>query len=202
MTWTKPKSRPSGLDIVLFVKLPESIQLREIQYQVEIKGFRTRQVTVVTTLLDAELYTKESLAELYYMRWNVEIDLRHLKTTMQMEHICNKTPEMVRKSFYVHLLAYNLVRMLMYQSSEEYVVSPLELSFSNSVRHLINFGHILAYAEIHEHQRIYKELLYLVSKERILIRKGRVEPRLMKRRPKSYGWLKQPRKQLKEQIVA
>ena len=70
-------------------------------------------------MLDAELYTKESLAELYYMRWNVEIDLGH--TTMQMEHISNKTPdktqEMVRKSFYVHLLAYNLVRLLMYQSS-------------------------------------------------------------------------------------
>ena len=65
----------------------------------EVKGFRTQQVTIVTTLLDDKLYTKESLAELYYMRWNVEIDLRYLKTTMQMEHISCKTPEMVRKSF-------------------------------------------------------------------------------------------------------
>ena len=176
--------------------------MREIQYQVEVKGFRTRQVTIVTTLLDDKLYTKESLAELYYMRWNVEIDLRYLKTTMQMEHISCKTPEMVVKSFYVHLLAYNLVRNLMYQSSEDLDVSPLELSFSSSIVHLLNFGSLLAQADIYERQRLYKELLYVISKERILIRKGRVEPRLIKKRPKNYGWLKQPRKQLKEQLVA
>lgn len=202
VTWTRPSYCPSGLDKSLFVTLPPSIQLREIQYQVEAKGFRTQQVTIVTTLLDDKLYTKESLAELYYMRWNVEIDLRHIKTTMQMEHIKNKTPEMVRKSFYVHLLAYNLVRILMYQSSEEYDVLPLELSFSSSVVHLINFGCLLAQADIYERQRLYKELLYVISKERILVRKGRVEPRLMKRRPKNYGWLTQPRKQLKKQLVA
>jgi len=202
VTWSKPRCCPSGLEKSLFDRLPQSIVLREIQYQVEVKGFRTRQVTIVTTLLDDKLYTKESLAELYYMRWNVEIDLRYLKTTMQMEHISCKTPEMVRKSFYVHLLAYNLVRMLMYQSSEDHDVSPLELSFSSSIVHLLNFGSLLAQADIYERQRLYKELLYVISKERILIRKGRVEPRLMKKRPKNYGWLKQHRKQLKEQLVA
>ena len=201
VTWSKPRCCPSGLEKSLFDKLPQSIQLREIQYQVEVKGFRTQQVTIVTTLLDDKLYTKESLAELYYMRWNVEIDLRYLKTTMQMEHIYCKTPEMVRKGFYVHLLSYNLVRMLMYESSVN-GVSPLELSFSSSIVHLLNFGSLLAHADIYERQRLYKELLYVISKERILIRKGRVEPRLMKKRPKNYGWLKQPRKQLKEQLVA
>lgn len=202
VTWFRPRYCPSGLEKSLFDKLPLSIQLREIQYQVEIKGFRTQQVTIVTTLLDDKLYTKESLAELYYMRWNVEIDLRYLKTTMQMEHISCKTPEMVRKSFYVHLLSYNLVRMLMYQSSKEHDVLLLELSFSSSIVHLLNFCCLLAHADIYEHERLYKELLYVISKERILIRKGRVEPRLMKKRPKNYGWLKQPRKQFKEQLVA
>lgn len=202
VTWSKPRCCPSGLEKSLFDKLPQSIQLREIQFCVGIKGFRTQRITIVTTLLDAKLYTKESLAELYCMRWNVEIDLRYLKTTMQMEHISCKTPEMVRKSFYVYLLSYNLVRMLMYQSSEGHDVTPLELSFSSSIVHLLNFGSLLAHSDIYERQRLYKELLYVVSKERIPIRKGRVEPRLIKRRPKNYGWLKQPRKQLKKQLVA
>jgi hypothetical protein len=85
VTWTKPKSCPSGLDTALFAVLPQSIRLREIRFRVETNGFRSLQITLVTTLLDASLYPKDALAELYSMRWNVEIDLRHLKTTMQME---------------------------------------------------------------------------------------------------------------------
>ncbi len=200
--WTKPKACPPGLDPLLFAQLPESIKLREVRYLVETKGFRTKEVTLATTLLDAELYPKEALAQLYYMRWNIEIDLRHLKTTMRMEHLSSKTPQMARKEFYVHLLAYNLIRIIMFQSVTGHDVKPLELSFQATIQHHTNFNHPLASADVLERKRLYNVLLYLVSKERLPSRPGRVEPRLKKRRPKSYGWLKKPRKQLKEEMVA
>jgi hypothetical protein len=108
--WKRPNQASLRLAPELYAKLPETMLLREIRFTLHIKGFRTQVVTLVTTLLDHHIYTKESLAELYGLRWQVEIDLRHLKTTMQMEHIQSKSPEMVRKEFYVHLLAYNLIR--------------------------------------------------------------------------------------------
>ena len=200
--WTKPKACPPGLDPLLFAQLPESIKLREVRYLVETKGFRTQKVTLVTTLLDAELYPKEALAELYHMRWSIEIDLRHLKTTMRMEHLSSKTPDMARKEFYVHLLAYNLVRTIMFQSATEHDVKPLELSFQATIQHHSNFSHELASADTQERKRLYNVLLYLVSKERLSTRPGRVEPRMKKRRPKKYKWLQQPRKKLKKQLAA
>ena len=200
--WIKPKACPPGLDPLLFAQLPESIKLREVRYLVETKGFRTQKVTLVTTLLDAELYPKEALAELYHMRWSIEIDLRHLKTTMRMDHLSSKTPEMARKEFYVHLLAYNLIRAIMFQSATEHNVKPLELSFQATIQHYSNFSHALANADAQERKRLYSVILYLVSKERLLIRPGRVEPRMKKRRPKKYKWLQQPRKKLKKQLTA
>jgi len=195
--WTKPKACPPGLDPLLFAQLPESIKLREVRYLVETKGF-----PLVTTLLDAELYPKEALAELYHMRWSIEIDLRHLKTTMRMEHLSSKTPDMAWKEFYVHLLAYNLVRTIMFQSATEHDVKPLELSFQATIQHHSNFSHELASADTQERKRLYNVLLYLVSKERLSTRPGRVEPRMKKRRPKKYKWLQQPRKKLKKQLAA
>jgi hypothetical protein len=200
--WIKPKACPPGLDPLLFAQLPESIKVREVRYLIETKGFRTQKVTLVTTLLDAELYSKEALAELYHMRWSIEIDLRHLKTTMRMEHLSSKTPQMARKEFYMHLLAYNLIRTIMSQSVTEHDVKALELSFQATIQHHSNFRHALASADAQERKRLYNVLLYLVSKERLLIRPGRVEPRLKKKRPKSYGWLQQPRKKLKKQLAA
>ncbi len=200
--WLKPKACPPGLDPLVFAQLPESIKLREVRYLVENKGFRTHEVTLVTTLLDAELYPKEALVELYYMRWGVEIDLRHLKTTMRMEHLSSKTPEMARKEFYVHLLAYNLIRTIMFQSVSEHDVKPLELSFQATIQHHSNFSHALANADAEERKRLYIVLLDLVSTERLPIRPGRVEPRMKKRRPKKYKWLQQPRKKLKNQLAA
>ncbi|MFQ5759022.1 MAG: IS4 family transposase [Candidatus Bathyarchaeia archaeon] len=200
--WIKPHTRPQGLDPALYEKLPENIKLREVRFRVETKGFRSQEITLVTTLLDADAYPKEALAELYSLRWDVEINLRHLKTTMQMEHLSARTPHMVRNEFYVHLLAYNLIRTIMSQAAAEHEITPLGMSFQATIQHLSNFIYILAYADAELRESIYSALLYLVSKERLLIRKGRVEPRVKKRRPKNYGWLQQPRRQLQKQLIA
>jgi hypothetical protein len=200
--WTKPYRCSQGLDPALYAQLPESIMLREVRFRVEIKGFRSQEITLVTTLLDAKLYPKEALAELYGYRWDVEIDLRHLKTTMNMEHLSCKTPEMVRKEFYIHLLAYNLIRTLMFQSGMEHGIEALDFSFQATIQHFHNFTYALVYADSQTREYLYEMLLYLISKEQLLVRPGRVEPRVKKRRPKDYGWLKQPRKQLKAELVA
>ena len=116
--WKKPKQCPKGLKRKLFDQLPQQILLREVRFHIPIKGFRTEDVTLVTTLLDAKFYTRTDLAELYRRRWQAEIDIRHLKTTVAMEHLPVKTPEMVRKEFYVHLLAYNLIRAIQIQAEQ------------------------------------------------------------------------------------
>jgi hypothetical protein len=106
--WSKPKFCSRGLSPDLYKRLPDEVTIREVRYKIEIKGFRPNEVTLATTLLDSEEYPKEELAQLYELRWNVEIDLRHLKTAMRMEHLPNRTPHMVRNELYMHLLAYNL----------------------------------------------------------------------------------------------
>jgi hypothetical protein len=200
--WTKPLTCSQGLAPVLYAQLPESIMLREVRFRVEVRGFRPQHITLTTTLLDAELYTKEALAELYSHRWDIEIDMRHLKTTMKMEHLPCKTPHMVRKEFYIHLLAYNLIRTIMFQASVEYGDTPLGISFQATIQHEHNFSYALAYAHADVVDRLYETLLYLVSKERLLIRPGRVEPRLKKRRPKDYKYLQKPRRQLRMELIA
>ena len=107
-----------------------------MRFHIPIKGFRTEDVTLVTTLLSPKLYTRIALAKLYELRWHAEIDLKHLKTTMQIEHLPSKTPEMVRKDFYVHLLAYNLIRTVQLEASSQHGVDPLSLKqqFSTCLR--------------------------------------------------------------------
>jgi hypothetical protein len=201
--WSKPISCSQGLSPDLYRRLPDEVTVREVRYKVEVKGFRPNEITLATTLLDSEEYPKEELAQLYEMRWDVEIDLRHLKTTMRMEHLPNRTPHMVRNELYMHLLAYNLVRTLMFQAGVTYQVTPVRLSFQATIQHLLNFSRELAHeGEPKTRQRIHRELLYSISKEQLPNRQGRVEPRLKKRRPKSYGWLKKPRKQMQAEMVA
>ncbi|MCH8292779.1 transposase [Candidatus Poribacteria bacterium] len=181
----------------LFDQLPERILLREVRFHIPIKGFRTEDVTLVTTLLDPKLYTRIALAELYRLRWQAEIDLKHLKTTMQMEHLPSKTPEMVRKDFYVHLLAYNLIRTVQLEVSRQHSVDPLSLSFCATIQHLCSFTCLFAHATDEQRGYEYSQLIFLVSTEKLLFRPNRIEPRVIKRRPKKYPRLSLPREQLK-----
>lgn len=113
VTWHKPKKCPQGLSESEFAALPSTLIVREIYYYISIPGFRTQQVSLITTLLDPTIYSNLKIIELYGKRWNVELNLNHLKTTLGMEILRGKTPQMVRKEIYVFLLAYNLLRGLM-----------------------------------------------------------------------------------------
>ena len=144
VTYLKPAQQPCWMSSVTYRRLPSSMQIRQLRYQVEQQGFRTRTIILATTLLDAQVYTADELANLYRRRWDAELHLRSLKTHMQMEHLRCKTPAMVRKEFYTHLLAYNLIRGMMLEAAVAAGVCapPVELQGRHAVaQHLPGAGH-------------------------------------------------------------
>ena len=108
VSWKRPGRCPGGLRAEDCAQLPATLRVREIRYQVAVKGFRTRSVTLATTLLDAEAYPAEALAELYFRRWEIEVDFRHLKTTMRADVLRGQSPSVVEKEFWAHVLVYPL----------------------------------------------------------------------------------------------
>ena len=140
--WAKPTSIRS-LDREAYRTLPESITIREVRVRVAQPGFRTKSVVVVTTLLDPRQTTKEDLATLYRARWNAELDLRSIKSAMQMRELRGKTPEMVRKEVWAHVLAYNLIRTVMAQAAARQDVVPRSISFTGTLQTVAAFQPLL-----------------------------------------------------------
>jgi hypothetical protein len=200
VTWYKPKRCPQGLSKDEFLALPPSITVREIYYYVVIPGFRSERVSLITTLLDKTIYPTLEIVGLYYKRWDVELDLRHLKTTLGMDVLRCKTPSMVRKEIYVYLLAYNLLRSLMWQSGITYNTPPLRLSLQGTRHHLLNFIPKLETAGSRKRQKLYRTLLKVIVHKPVSDRPARNEPRATKRRPKAYPRLAQPRQELRKQL--
>jgi hypothetical protein len=129
----KPKSRPEWLSETEFAALPEALVLRELRYQVVQRGCRTKQVTLVTTLLDADLYPAQDLAELYGQRWQIETNLRHLKQTMKMDIVHCTTVDGVLKELTVFALVYNLVRAVMQAAAVRQGVPVERISFADAL---------------------------------------------------------------------
>jgi hypothetical protein len=185
VAWLKPKTCPSWLTREALAALPETLELREVRYHTDTPGFRTRQVTLVTTLLDAAIYRVADLAELYHERWQVETSLAHLKTTMQMDVLHCKTVPGVLKELMVFAIVYNLVRMVMRQSATLQHTEVERISFLDALRWLsaLNPG---------------VPLMTLIVNP---ARPHRVEPRVKKRRPKSFPFMIKPRQALRQQLV-
>jgi Transposase DDE domain len=159
--------------------------LREVRYGIGTPGFRTRQITLVTTLLDPETYPVTDLAELYRQRWRIETSLAHLKTTMQMDVLHGKTVPGVLKELTVFAIVYHLVRMVMWHSAMLQHINVEHISFLDALRWLgaPNTG---------------MSLMALIVNPK---RPHRVEPRVKKRRPKSFPFMIKPRQELRQQIV-
>jgi hypothetical protein len=196
VAWSKPKRRPPGMSQDEFAQLPAHVRVREVHLLIQQKGFRPKQIIVVTTLVDSKVYTKAKLAQLYQWRWQVEVDLRHVKTTLGMEMLRGKTPQMVRKEIYVHLLAYNLLRTVMWQAGKKAGVCPVRISLQGTRQHFGNFCPELYKAGAKKRSRLFDTLLTVVTDKLLPERPYRYEPRLKKQRPKPYGWMQQPRKLL------
>jgi hypothetical protein len=201
--WDKPTSIRS-LDREAYRALPDSIMVREARVRVVQPGFRTRSIVVVTTLLDPKQTTKEELAELYRARWNAELDLRSIKSAMQMRELRCKTPELVRKEVWAHVLAYNLVRTVMAQAAARHAVAPRSLSFKGAMQTLEAFQPLLEFGTVHDaagRLRLCHDLLDAIATHRVADRPDRYEPRLKKRRRNHYDWLTKPRAEFKRKMA-
>jgi hypothetical protein len=185
VTWFKPKPRPSWLARETLAALPETLVLREVRYRIGTPGFRTHEITLVTTLLDAKVYCVADLAERYRRRWQVETALAHLKTTMQMDVLHCTTVPGVLKELTIFAIVDNLVRMVMCQSAGFQHIEVERISFLAALRWLSAPS-----------TGIPLEALIVNPS-----RPHRVEPRVKKRRPKPFPLMIKPRQALRRQLV-
>ncbi len=176
--WRKSQTRPEWMSAQQYADFPEELTVREVQVDGQI---------LVTTLVNRKV-SKGELDQLYARRWNVELDLRNIKTTLGVEVLRCLTPQMVEKELWVHLLAYNLIRLLMAQAALDARVHPRQLSFKHAVQ---------LWVEWHAHRVDFSAdpntFFRLLAQPVVGNRPGRIEPRARKRRPKPYPWLKIPR---------
>lgn len=180
--WFKPKTRPNWMSQEQYELLPESITVRETRRTVKLKDGRKIVVSIVSTFLDATAYPAAALIDLRQRRWEVEIDLRHLKTTMKMEVLKCKSVAGVKREIAVYLLVYNLVRTIMLEAASQQKVKPSSISFADAL-------HWARSATAQEKLPLLK-----VNPDR----PWRIEPRATKRRPKSYPRLNKPRDHLRQ----
>jgi hypothetical protein len=199
--WCKPPKRPAWMKRRDYQTLPAGLPLRLVRVQVRQRGFRTRQVMLITTLQDGQEYPAEDLAELFRRRWQAELDLRSLKTTLQMDILRGKTPAMVRKEVWVHLLAYNLVRLVMAEAASHARTRPDELSFAGAWQTLHAYAPYLRAVENNEQaQRLWSGMIEAIACHRVGKRPNRIEPRQLKRyRHKTYTVFKTTRAQARRQ---
>jgi hypothetical protein len=183
--------------------IPRWLCLRALRLDVRKRGRRTKQIVLVTTLLDAKEYSLEDLSYLYKRRWLVELRLRSLKTTLQMDILRGLTPEMVRKEIWAHLLVYNLVRSVMAQAARLAQVVPEEISFKGTLQTLNAFLPLFQGTQtVAERAELWQRVLTAVGTHRVGQRPDRYEPRVKKRRPKSYPRLKVPREEARKRMTA
>lgn len=189
--WRRPQ-RPEWMDEFTYAAMPETLTMREV---------RVAGRTLVTTFLDARAVVKQQLADLYALRWQVELDLRSIKSVMQMDILRCKTPAMVEKEIAVHLLAYNLVRAVMAQAAYHYQLPPRQLSFKAALQLLHAFEMSLRHYPGDDARGPRAHLLHAIAHRRLLSRAGRVEPRAVKRRAKPHDLLTRPREVERQRLL-
>lgn len=190
VAWKKT-ARPDWIDEATGRRVPTTIAVRELRVKVTVRGFRVRDVLVVTTLSDAETCSKESLGRLYRLRWQAELNLRSLKTHMAMEQLRCKTPAMVRKEFAAYLLAYNCIRRVASEAARASGQHPHAMSFKHTMQTINEF-----FRRFHQHTDVNHwiiSLLTTVAEVRVANRPNRIEPYTSKTRPKEYPPPKQTR---------
>jgi len=201
ISWKKPRwTKKTAYSQSDWKTLPSTLIVRQIRVEVTVPGFRTKSFYIITTLTDAEKYSAEEIADLYLQRWNVELFFRDIKTTIGMDILRCKTPDMIRKEIIMHFIVYNSIRMLMYEAAEERCVNVSRLSFKGALQALRQWEPHLNQAKIskRERLRILSTLYDAISENKVPLRQGRREPRCVKRRPKPYQLLTVARDQMKE----
>jgi hypothetical protein len=203
VVWKRPKYDASRFDSrEEWEELPPEMEMRELRLVIRRPGFKTRIVTVVTTLLDAQEYSFEEILDLFGQRWHCELDLRSIKRALEMHHLPCKTPEMVRKAIWAHLLAYNLIRVRMAQAAAVHEKEPRNLSFTGAKTLIHTFATHMKNASQTTYERLEIELLKAIATRQVGERPGRKEPRAVKKRTQKYKFLTKPRAQARKGLPA
>jgi hypothetical protein len=192
--WNRPKNNATLSD-EQWSKLPEKMAVRIVRIRIERRGFRVQTLWVATTLSDPIAYPKEALAQLYRRRWQIELNLRDIKTSMGLEHLRCKSPQMVKKELCLFLIAYNLIRLLSVQSALLYNLQPEQISFKATADTLRQYRKALCtcLGKVRKSARVIDHMLQIISHAKVKDRPDRIEPRAIKLRPKNYQRMTQPR---------
>ncbi len=197
ITIQKPKAKTLTASKRLWRSLPDTLTLRLIRVRVNIKGFRSPEIILSTTLLDFKVFTAADIAGLYLRRWRVELFFRDIKTTMKMEMLRCKTPAMIKKEILMHLISYNLIRCMMAEASNTYAVPIDRISFKGTLDTLRQFSPLIPASNRKLRRELIEEMFRALAADMLPHRPNRVEPRAVKRRPKPYSLLNKPRHQMK-----
>ena len=197
--WRKGGMQSTILTPAQWAALPDEIQVRIVRFTAACRGFRSQRLLLVTTLLDGEKYPAAELIALYGRRWRLELCLRDVKTTLGLEQLRCQSPAMVRKELLAGLIAHNLMRCVMAEAAQVHAAELDRLSFKGTVDAVRQFSAALAQARTRKMRcALWQDLLATLARDRVPLRPNRTEPRAVKRRPKPYPLLNQPRRQFIE----
>lgn len=198
ITWDRPKSNRTISDLSEWRKLPDSIILRQIKVHVDIPGYRPKDFYIVTTLIDSVKYPAEDIKEIYLKRWNVVLYFRDLKTTLGMDVLRCKSPDMIEKEILMNFIVFNMLKRLSYDSIKESVADPDDISFKSCQQILLGYASII---EDKVKVNLLPQLLEIIGENLLLKRPQRIEPRVVKRRPKPFKLMMKPRSELKLDLI-
>jgi hypothetical protein len=191
LVWQRP-NKPRGMTGEQYRRYPKQLLMREVTVDARDKNNRARQFKVVTTILALSIDGRE-IGGLYERRWDGEVDIRSIKATMQMDVLRCKTPDMVHKEIWTHLLAYNLLRTVMAVAAHETDIEPRQVSFKGAKQTLTAFAPKIEAAQPEDRAPLIDAMLAAIAYHRVGDRPGRWEPRARKRRPRKAARLTQPR---------
>ena len=195
--WKKPQ-RPRWLSVDIFATLALTMTIREVMVHVPVKGFRTKVIVIATTLLDAKKYPIADLAELYFRRWAVELYFRDIKITLGLDILRCKSPQMIHKELLMHIIAYNLIRILIMSTAQAYSLDNSRVSFKGTLDTLRQWLPTLSSVinRKQKYRRVFQAMLHCLAHDLIPLRPNRSEPRTVKRRPKNFQYMTKPRHQM------
>ncbi len=199
--WRKPAQRPKGMSKARWSRVPATITVRVVRSRVERRGNRTHFVSIVTTLLDPKKYPASEIAGVYMRRWQIELSFRDIKTTMKMEHLRVRSPEIAIKELMAGLIAYNMVRITMVEAARRHGAALERLSFKGTIDAVRQYCPRMARARsLTTLRRLRRGLYRSVAADLVPRRPGRREPRAVKRRPKPFACLTAPRRECREKL--
>jgi hypothetical protein len=201
IVWNRPDC-PKWMDTETYAQIPETLTLREIRFNIVEPGRRTKKIDVITTLTDADQYAKEEIAELYGFRWNSELDIRSIKSNLNLAHVRCKSPEMVHRELWTTILAYNLIRTTSAGAALLHDKQPRQISFTSTCQYVLASwmqlsNRLIDQAELDAY---ILTMLEQIAGCEVANRPGRLEPRVIKRRRHGYKLMQKPRSQLRREL--